>query len=87
MFSCFIFAGFNQNSILAQGVVSISFHLCVGVSKRPLCEAMLKLRRAAITWSRVGGELHFLKVLKLDISILGIDDRERTDEVILLPDL
>lgn len=49
---------------------------------------MLKLKRAAITWSRVGeGKLHFLKVLKLDNSILGVDSRERTDEVILLPDL
>lgn len=49
---------------------------------------MLKVRRAAITWSRVGeGELHFLLPLKLDNSLLAIDGRERTDAVIPLPDL
>lgn len=74
--------------MLAQGIISISLNIFVSISKRTLSMAMLKFRRAAITWSKIGeGELYFLMPLKLDNSLLGIDGRERTDAIIPLPDL
>lgn len=85
MVSCVIFAGLNQNFILAKDAISTSVYLFVSIPKRILCVTMLRPRRAAVILSTVGErELHFLIRLYLDNSILGIDGRKGADTVIPL---
>lgn len=65
VFLCYIFK-FHPKIHVGTGIISISLNLFVSISKRNLSVAMLKFRRAAIIWSKIGeGELCFLIPLKL----------------------